>query len=487
MMKASGRSASASKGDAEEGKPIELGEEHGQALQDLAQKVERFVGGQGDIEGARFEEWALVIPHVIANLLCSELSDDGLDEEMPSDEEEEEGTAQPGLSMAEQDERMRSLVPALPVDEWGQKAAVDPATSAAKKETRSAPSRTSKPVQTDEDLPKMRRPIFAKQSFDGVASDSDEDTEDEDLPAPGTLGRKIAEMKWSEGAPQIEEIDDEPNRKVRLGLGDDIDEQMRQRVWGVEDERLEDGVMEIDPDMGEEEEEFLRFSREALGISGDMWEKILSNRRERGGTSYHWKGSNYPADRDVAFVPKPKPVKESENNDGLSPPAQNTNPPRKSSGTAAAPSNTALPAAPPNSGQVNMDLDSFEKVMAAMDTELAKANSKTTRAPPPPLKKPNKTPSSKRLSKLPTEADLDDMDEDDLAAMDRELRAALRGAGVEDDDDDMGELDVDEAEELEGEEKREYKMMRDFLESYRSQAGGSGVVGNLFGRLGKGE
>jgi hypothetical protein len=38
---------------------------------------------------------------------------------------------------------------------------------------------------------------------------------------------------------------------------------------------------------------------------------------------------------------------------------------------------------------------------------------------------------------------------------------------------------------LRGDDKREYAMMRDFLESYRSQAGQSGVVGNLFGRLGQ--
>lgn len=133
-----------------------------------------------------------------------------------------------------------------------------------------------------------------------------------------------------------------------------------------------------------------------------------------------------------------------------------------------------------------MDLDSFDKVMAAMDTELAKATNKKPSAPQKPLT--NGNPSKKPLPKLPTEADLDDMNDDDLAAMDRELRAALKGAGVEDDDDDdMGELYAEEAKGLEGEERREYKMMKDFLESYRSQAGTSGVVGNLFGRLGKGD
>jgi hypothetical protein len=34
----------------------ELGDEHGVALQDLAKKVQDFVGGQGDMEGARFAE-----------------------------------------------------------------------------------------------------------------------------------------------------------------------------------------------------------------------------------------------------------------------------------------------------------------------------------------------------------------------------------------------------------------------------------------------
>lgn len=38
-----------------DGKP-ELGEEDGKALQDLAAKVQEFIGGQGDLDGARFAE-----------------------------------------------------------------------------------------------------------------------------------------------------------------------------------------------------------------------------------------------------------------------------------------------------------------------------------------------------------------------------------------------------------------------------------------------
>lgn len=154
-----------------------------------------------------------------------------------------------------------------------------------------------------------------------------------------------------------------------------------------------------------------------------------------------------------------------------------------------------------------MDLDSFDKVMAAMEAELARAKrpasnsapqSATSKAkkqtsPVPPPKKTSistKLPSASSsgpLPALPTEADLDAMSADDLLAMDRELRAALKGAGIEDDDDDDDDLDPDvdpeEARGLQGEDKREYRMMRDLLESYRSQAGESGAVGNLFGRL----
>jgi len=137
-----------------------------------------------------------------------------------------------------------------------------------------------------------------------------------------------------------------------------------------------------------------------------------------------------------------------------------------------------------------MSLDSFDKVMEAMDVELNKAkSSKRPKGPdaPKPQAQPKPAPVSKtnKTQPLPklTEADLDDLDEDDLAAMDRELKAALKSAGVDsDDDDDEG---IEEVGQLDDEGKREYRMMKDFLESYKSQGGNSGVVGNLFGRLGE--
>ncbi len=156
--------------------------------------------------------------------------------------------------------------------------------------------------------------------------------------------------------------------------------------------------------------------------------------------------------------------------------------------------------------------------MDAMDRELAARASATAPIPPAappkpvfrkPISKgkqpaaPSATPRSKTKSKptgslpplrkpLPTEADLDEMDDDDLAAMDRELRAALKGAGVDvdadGDDSDDGLADAEMRDALAGagdEGRADYRMMKDFLESYRAQNGQSGVVGNLFGRLGE--
>jgi len=225
------------------------------------------------------QDRSMLMPHL------SELSDDGMDDDGSSGEEEGGAPAQSGLSKAEQDERMRNLVPALPDREWGRKPGDESAATKIDKRTGPSRPKITKPASADSVAMSMRPPIFAKQSFDGVVSDSDEDSEDEILPPPGTLGRKIAEMKWLERAPKIEEIDDTPDQKPKFGLGDDIDEQMRRRVWGEDDEREKDGMMDIDPDMGEEEEEFLKFSRDALGISDDVWEGILSSRLERGGES----------------------------------------------------------------------------------------------------------------------------------------------------------------------------------------------------------
>jgi hypothetical protein len=80
----------------------------------------------------------------------------------------------------------------------------------------------------------FRQPIFPKDDFDGVDSDDETDEEEDD---------------------NIDEEEDE-----------------RPQVVG-----------DIEIDMGEEEAEFLEFSRQALGISDDQWNDIITDRKDRGG------------------------------------------------------------------------------------------------------------------------------------------------------------------------------------------------------------
>jgi hypothetical protein len=82
----------------------------------------------------------------------------------------------------------------------------------------------------------VRAPILTRDRYEGV--DSDDDTEGEDSPA---------DEEEEEEQPQL--------------------------------------VGEIEVDMAEEEEEFLEFSRQTLGISDDQWQQILQERRGRGGKS----------------------------------------------------------------------------------------------------------------------------------------------------------------------------------------------------------
>lgn len=58
MLHASGQAKRSDRQDEGQGKKkdVELTEEDGKALGDLVKKVQEFVGGQGDLQGARFVE-----------------------------------------------------------------------------------------------------------------------------------------------------------------------------------------------------------------------------------------------------------------------------------------------------------------------------------------------------------------------------------------------------------------------------------------------
>jgi type IV secretory pathway VirB10-like protein len=106
---------------------------------------------------------------------------------------------------------------------------------------------------------------------------------------------------------------------------------------------------------------------------------------------------------------------------------------------------------------VNPELDSFEAVMKALDAELLQYKSMKPSAKPSSLKGKGKTKEDSNAMAV---------DENDIeTAMDAELKETLQDA------------------ESDSEEPMDYNMIKNFLESYKSQAGLSGPVSNLAGRL----
>ena len=108
----------------------------------------------------------------------------------------------------------------------------------------------------------------------------------------------------------------------------------------------------------------------------------------------------------------------------------------------------------------NQNLDSFEAVMKAMDDELARARSAKLKTAMPDSKGKGKAQDS-------TIEEGQDIE----AAMEAELRASL-----EHDEDE-------ENEEIAEGDNIDYNLIKNFLESFKSQDGSAGPVSSLAGRL----
>ncbi|KAK0208455.1 SGT1 protein-domain-containing protein [Desarmillaria ectypa] len=327
-------------------------------LKNLASKVEEFVEGEGDMEGAKFEDEDFSDEEFSDGSMST--NSDGRDEEDP----------------AKRQADMDKLVPGIDPSEYGQMPAsfhsnsqkirpMDGKNDTEKTDAKKATSNTEHPEKA------LRPPILPRDKYDGVDSDDESD---------------------EEGA----EMDSE-------------DEEDQPQVVG-----------DIEVDMGEEEEEFLEFSRQALGISDEQWSNIVKDRKDRG-----------------AFVPKnistASPFRSPKNGDTERSPEPGTRP------------------------NVNPNLDSFEAVMKAMDAELARSRG---------AKWSGNTTSQSDKGKGKEEATFENEDDDIEAAMEAELKAVLEGRENEDEEEPM-----------------DYNLIKNFLESFKSQAGLSGPVGNLAGRL----
>lgn len=324
-------------------------------------------------------------------MLSDEDFSDGVSDSDDESEPEEKSTQ-------EREAALEKLVPALDPSEYGKMPASFYVNSQ-KVTTDAEPMDVApeEPQNETEKEPVVRAPIFPRDKFDGVDSDDETDEEEDNV---------------------ANEESDEDNPEV---------------------------VGEIEPDMDEEQEEFLEFSRQALGISNEEWENIINDRKSRGGER-----SWAPIIRELmvgfaAFVP----VSTASNASHM--------PPKPPAPTAEKPSRTK---APEVQSSANPDLDSFETVMQALDLELART--RTTKG-----EKKNEQPAKPNKGKGKA-VDPETHDDGDIdAAMDAEIKAML-DTGDDEEDPDTG---ID------------YNLIKNFLESFKSQAGLAGPVGNLAGRL----
>lgn len=231
-----------------------------------------------------------------------EMERDMLDESEEDSDDEVVTKMTSSMSLEEKEARKAKLIPSLPATEWGlstQKPQPQPtqteslSSSTPSKPSKAAPSSSSNPAptfvgsQTASALPistptlaleeldrqqklkallndqakslppvKMRRPLLPRDEFDGV--DSDDESDEDDQPTQAQDGGE-GKGKWGE--------------TLASALGEEENEE--------DEEDLPQVVGEVEIDMGEEEEEFLKFAREALGVDEGMWEGILKEREGR--------------------------------------------------------------------------------------------------------------------------------------------------------------------------------------------------------------
>ena len=122
----------------------------------------------------------------------------------------------------------------------------------------------------------------------------------------------------------------------------------------------------------------------------------------------------------------------------------------------------------PSQASGNPNLDSFEAVMKALDEVLHQkvVKSSSAKVPQPTVKPSIKDDKGKKKASIEDEMAMEEGSDSDVeTAMDAELKRLLDGDDVHSD------------------EALDYSLIKNFLESFKSQGGLSGPVSNLAGRL----
>ncbi|KAF9498063.1 SGT1-domain-containing protein [Pleurotus eryngii] len=411
----------------------QLANEQAVKLRSLASKVEEFVEGQGDLEGARFADEASDDEEFSDGMPSTDSGDSDDESDINiSDRNDKVRDTDNREDAAHRQAAMDNLIPGILPSEYGKmpasfhsnsqrvaRASNDGDTEG-DTDPRGAAGRTPEGRQTvgDDNIDKLyadsrmdkaarasvsssekpiRQPILPRDQYDGVV-DSDDETDEE------------------------EEEEDEEDQPQLVG--------------------------DIEVDMGEEEEEFLEFARQTLGINDEQWESIIKDRTDRG--AFVPTSARELPTVDITSQTTPQTVKEGNGRTSTS------------------------------EQRPNSKLDSFDAVMQALDAELSRSSNKSTALPPRQHTAADKgkgkehtefSPAS-GLDKILEGAGSEYENEDIEKAMEAELKAALEKEG-----DGEGDNDFD------GDGGMDYNLIKNFLESFKSQAGLSGPVGNLAGRL----
>ncbi|KZT61276.1 SGT1-domain-containing protein [Calocera cornea HHB12733] len=467
-------------------------------LREMARRVEEFVQGEGDIEGARFADDIL------------DDDDDMADPDADSDDESERA-----MELTEEDKKaaMDRLVRPLEAGEYGRmpedwrtpKPMSDEvlAQAEARQAAASAAAAGASGPGSAGDLEPLdmtqghRAPLFAREKYEGHSSDSELDE----------AGQGLSDEEEEEGedAPLVvggldEALADGPGAGVGAGHG---------RVLGAMG-MGEMGGMEVDPDMGEEEAEFLEFARRELGITDQGWGEIVRQREGEGrfvprlpGSAGKAKGKQEEKEK-ATFGPEPPTVSGKGKGKAPARATKTTTTADRAAEKAVHWMDATPTPAPPAAQRTprerkqggprpggNPNLDSFERVMEAMEEELARAKAEKARSGKGKARADVKGKGKGKGKALAPaeEADDDDDDNEDedemLRAMDAELRSALkRGERADGDAGDDGDGEDEDGDEEDA--PMDYNLIKNFLESFKSQAGLAGPVSGMVGRLDKG-
>lgn len=200
----------------------------------------------------------------------------------------------PAMTEEQKRDRLEALVPGIKPEEWGRQTQdLTTLTSATEKKavsfakgTEGHDAATEKQAE-DAALEKARRSRFEPTDYEGHLVESGDETDEEDgeQSMPSWTALKPSPGKQKKRGP-IDPTIYQLSEALKTGKVGPIEGwKDRSEAEDLEMSDAEDEVVEGDIDMDQEEEEFLKFARDALGIDEAMWTGMLEERKSRGGES----------------------------------------------------------------------------------------------------------------------------------------------------------------------------------------------------------